>query len=214
MKIGILGSGAVAQTLGNGFIKHGYAVKLGTRDKSKLAEWKSKAGTKASVGSFEEAAHFGDLLVIAVKGDAAEAVLVAAGLENLKDKTIIDTTNPIANTPPVNGVLSFFTGPNDSLMERLQKAAPEANFVKAFNSVGNPKMVNPKYKDGKPTMFICGNNAEAKKTTTKLLEELSWEALDMGTVEAARAIEPLCTLWCILGFKNNEWTHAFKLLRH
>jgi predicted dinucleotide-binding enzyme len=128
-------------------------------------------------------------------------------------RPVIDACNPIADAPPDHGVLQFFTGPNESLMEQLQKEFPDAHLVKAFNSVGAPQMVNPQYGGGiRPTMFICGNNDAAKKTVTGILDQFGWETADMGTVEAARAIEPLCMLWCILGFTKNEWTHAFKLL--
>ena len=103
---------------------------------------------------------------------------------------------------------------NESLMEQLQKEFTEANFVKAFNSVGAGQMVNPSYPGGtRPTMFICGNDGPAKATVSGILNQFGWDTADMGTVEAARAIEPLCMLWCILGFTKNEWTHAFKLLR-
>src|SRR5688572_14073929 len=134
-KIGILGSGAVAKTLGNGFIKHGYDVMLGTRDLEKLNDWKKQGGGKT--GSFSDAAAHGEILVLAAKGTAAMEVLKLAGNVNLKGKTIIDTTNPIAATPPTNAVLHYFTTLEESLMERLQKEFTEANFVKAFNSVGN-----------------------------------------------------------------------------
>ncbi len=97
-------------------------------------------------------------------------------------------------------------------MERQQRDFPEIRFVKAFNSVGSTLMVDPKFKGGKPTMFICGNNADAKRTVSKILDQFGWEVADMGPAEAARAIEPLCMLWCIPGFANNEWNHAFKLL--
>jgi predicted dinucleotide-binding enzyme len=136
-----------------------------------------------------------------------------AGAENLAEKTIIDATNPIAEAPPVKGVLSYFTAQNESLMEHLQLEFPEARFVKAFNSVGSALMVNPRLEDGRPTMFICGNDAAAKKAVTEVLDQFGWETCDMGAVEAARAIEPLAMLWCIPGFLRNEWTHAFKLLR-
>jgi predicted dinucleotide-binding enzyme len=109
-------------------------------------------------------------------------------------------------------VLQFFTGHDDSLMEQLQKLAPETNFVKAFNSVGNALMVNPQF-ESKPTMFICGNNDKAKQEAAKILDLFGWEVEDMGKAEAARAIEPLCILWCIPGFRENRWTHAFKLLK-
>ncbi len=128
-------------------------------------------------------------------------------------KPVIDATNPIADTAPEHGVLSFFTDLDESLMERLQREFHTARFVKAFNSVGNALMVNPSFAEGRPTMFICGNDAAAKRVVGELLDQFGWDTADMGTVEAARAIEPLCMLWCIPGFLHNEWTHAFKLLR-
>ena len=213
MKIAVLGSGDVGEVLANGFLKHGYQVMRGSRDASKLSEWKSSAGPQASTGSFAEAAKFGDLVVLAVKGSAAESVLQLAGLEHLKGKTVLDVTNPIADLPPVNGVLQFFTEMNSSLMEKLQKTAPQAHFVKAFSCVGSPLMVNPQLPGGKPTMFICGNHAQSKAQTKEILSQFGWETADMGSAEAARAIEPLCMLWCIPGLTRNEWTHAFKLLK-
>lgn len=212
-KIGILGSGAVAQSLGAGFIKHGYEVMLGTRDKSKLEKWKNKYGSKGKVGSFEESANFGTILILAVKGSAAKEALKLAGKSSLNDKTIIDTTNPIAEEAPENGVLKFFSNLDKSLMEQLQSEFSEANFVKAFNIVGAGLMVNPDFGAIKPTMFICGNNDLAKKDTAEIVELFGFEVSDMGKAEAARAIEPLCILWCIPGFLQNEWTHAFKLLK-
>lgn len=213
MKVGILGSGVVGQTLGIGFIEYGHPVKIGTQHPEKLNDWLKKAGSNASVGSFEEAAEFGELIVLAVKGSAAIKILEKAGSKNLSGKTIIDTTNPIADVPPVNGVLQFFTDINHSLMEDLQVNFPKANFVKAFSSVGNASMVTPDYGNQKPTMFIAGNNSDAKKSVSEILNTFGWETEDMGTVEAARAIEPLCILWCIPGFLHNQWTHAFKLLK-
>jgi 8-hydroxy-5-deazaflavin:NADPH oxidoreductase len=213
MKIGILGSGVVAQTLGAGLLKHGYDVMAGTRDQTKLVEW-ATAHPKAFLGSFRDAATFGEAVVLAVKGTAAAAALREAGSENLLGKLVIDSTNPIADAPPVNGVLQFFTNPNESLMEQLQREFPHARLVKAFNSVGSAQMVNPSYAAGRPTMFLCGNDDAAKKTVTSILDKFGWETADMGKAEAARAIEPLCMLWCIPGFTRNEWTHAFKLLRN
>lgn len=211
MKIGILGSGDVAKALALGFIKHGHDVKLGTRAPDKLAEW-AKANPKAGIVSFPEAAKFGELVVLAVKGTAAADALRAAGAANLTSKVVVDATNPIADAPPANGVLKFFTNINESCMEQLQNEFKNARFVKAFNSVGNTCMVNPQFKGGKPTMFICGNDDEAKKVVSQILDQFGWETADMGKVEAARAIEPLCMLWCIPGFLRNDWVHAFKLL--
>lgn len=211
MNVGIIGSGAVAQTLGAGFLKHGHAVTLGTRDVTKLADWRMKH-PDAKVGSFGDAATFGEVVTLAVKGTVALDALRLAGQDAIAGKVVIDATNPIAAAPPVNGVLRYFTSLNESLMERLQKAYPSARFVKAFSSVGNASMVNPRFAAGPPTMFICGNDAAAKQTVSGVLDQFGWETLDLGAVEAARAIEPLCILWCIPGFLHNEWTHAFKVL--
>jgi predicted dinucleotide-binding enzyme len=209
----VLGSGQVGQVLADGLLKHGYEVMRASRDPAKLADWKKGAGDKAHTGTFAEGAKFGDLVVLAVKGTASEEAIKLAGPDALAGKTVIDATNPLADAPPVNGMLQYFTGPNESLMERLQKLAPKAHFVKAFSSVGNAMMVNPDYGGIKPTMFICGDDAGAKKEVTGLLEKFGWEAEDMGAVEGARAIEPLCMLWCAPGFLRNSWTHAFKLLK-
>lgn len=211
MKIGILGSGDVAKALAGGFLKHGHEVTLGTRTPAKLAEWAAK-NPKARIAGFADAAKYGELVVLAAKGTAAMEVLRLAGAANIAGKPVIDVTNPIADAPPVNGVLKYFTTLDDSQMERLQREFPDARFVKAFNSVGNAFMVNPQFKGGKPTMFICGNDDAAKKTVTGILDQFGWETADMGKVEAARAIEPLCILWCIPGFLRNDWVHAFKLL--
>ena len=212
-KIAVLGSGIVGEVLANGFLKHGYAVMRGSRDPSKLSEWQSRSGSAASTGTFAQAAEYGDLIVLAVKGGAAESLIQGLPADAISGKTLIDATNPIADLPPTNGVLSFFTGPNDSLMERLQKVAPSAHFVKAFNCVGNALMIDPQLPGGKPSMFICGNNDGAKEQVRGILTQFGWETEDMGKVEAARAIEPLCMLWCIPGFLRNDWSHAFKLLK-
>jgi 8-hydroxy-5-deazaflavin:NADPH oxidoreductase len=212
MKVGILGSGDVAKALAAGFLRHGHNVVMGTRDPAKLADWLAQQ-RGAGAGSSSEAAKFGEVVVLAVKGTAAGEVLRDAGAANLAGKPIIDATNPIADAPPTNGVLKYFTNLDESLMERLQSEFAEARFVKAFNSVGNPFMVNPQFKEGRPTMFICGNDEAAKQIVRSILDQFGWETADMGKAEAARAIEPLCMLWCVPGFLRNEWSHAFKLLR-
>jgi hypothetical protein len=212
MKVGVIGSGVVGQVLADGFLKHGHEVMRGSRDPSKLAGWKAGAGARAQVGSFAETARYGELVVLAVKGTAAAAAVDACA-GGLAGKPVIDTTNPLADAPPVNGVLRYFTGPNESLLEQLQARAPDARFVKAFSCVGNALMVNPELPGGKPSMFICGDDDGARRRVTEVLEQFGWETEDMGTAEAARAIEPLCMLWCIPGFRQNAWSHAFKLLR-
>ena len=210
MKIGILGSGVVGKTLAQGFAKHRYKVMIASRDANKLKEFKEKE--KILVGNFEETTKFADLIVLAVKGSAAKEALKIVK-ENLNNKIIIDTTNPIVDQAPENGVLKFFTSLDKSLMEELQREFPQARFVKAFNSIGNAFMVNPDFNGQKPTMFICGNDKEAKEEVSNILNIFGFEVEDMGKVEAARAIEPLCILWCIPGFLKNDWSHAFKLLK-
>jgi hypothetical protein len=212
-RIGVIGSGVVGKALAAGFLKAGDHVLVGSRDKDKLAGIKSELGDALQTGSASDAAAFGNVIVFAVKGSNAESALKAIGPESLAGKIVIDTTNPIADAPAVNGVLQFFTGPNDSLMERLQRAAPKARFVKAWSSVGNAFMIDPVFPGGRPTMFICGNDSAAKATVQELLTRFGWDSEDMGMAESARAIEPLCQLWCIPGLRENRWTHAFKLLK-
>ena len=213
MKIGIVGSGAVGQTLALGALKHGYEVMLGTGKQSKYAELKEKTGGRAMVGSFQDAAKFGDLLVLAVKGTIAVDALKVAGIANFVGKTVLDVNNPQTDDPPEKGVLNFFTTYNESLMERLQAEAPDVNFVKAFNCIGSEMMVNPDFGGLKPTMFICGNNDGAKQEATQFIEKFGFEVEDLGSVVSARVIEPLCNLWYIPGFQKNEWRHALRLLK-
>jgi predicted dinucleotide-binding enzyme len=212
MKVGVLGSGDVAKTLAAGFKKHGHQVTIGSRTPAKLAGWAAE-NPGVAAATFAEAAGFGELVVLAVKGDVAADALSLAGVQNIAGKTVIDACNPIDDVPPVNGVLRFFTDINESLMERLQRQFADAHFVKAFNSVGAHLMINPQLPGGRPTMFICGNNEDAKKQVARINDQFGWDTADMGAVEAARAIEPLCMLWCIPGFARNEWVHAFKLLK-
>ncbi len=211
-RVGVLGSGVVGRILANGFLRYGYQVMVGTRQPGNLREWLAEAGDNASLGSFEDAARFGDVVVLAVKGSAAEFVLDLAGAANLHGKTVIDTCNPISSDPPDNGVLRYFTPQNMSLMEQLQTKYSRIRFVKAFNSVGNALMVDPDFKE-KPTMFICGNSDEAKNDVKTILTQFGWEYEDMGGVEAARPIEMLAVLWCIPGFLRHEWNHAFRLIK-
>jgi len=211
-RFAVLGAGPVGQVLAKGLAAHGYEVRLGNRTPAKLAAFAKESGLPT--GTPAEVAAWAEGIVLAVAGRSAEEALAAAGASNLDGKLVVDATNPIAAEPPVDGVLRFFTGPNESLMERLQAVFPKARFVKAFNSVGHALMVNPTLPGGKPTMFYCGNDAAAKAAVARVLEQFGWEGADMGTAVAARAIEPLCQLWCISGFRENEWAaHAFKLLK-
>jgi 8-hydroxy-5-deazaflavin:NADPH oxidoreductase len=210
-RFGILGSGEVGQTLAKGLAANGYETRIGTRTPGKLAAFSKKTGIQE--GTFAKVAGWAEAVVLAVLGTAAIDVVELAGGGNLAGKLVIDTTNPISNEPPEDGVLRYFTGPNESLMERLQAAYPDIHFVKAFNSVGSALMVHPLLSGGPPTMFYCGNDPGAKAIVDKLLEQLGWEGADMGSAVAARAIEPLAQLWCIPGFREDNWMHAFRQLR-
>jgi len=213
-RIGIIGSGIVGQVLAKAFIAEGNAVMMGTRNTSKDEVVKFKQENPAvETGTFGDTARFGDIIVLATGGLVTEDAINLAGTNTFSGKVVIDATNPIDNRPPENGVLKYFTTLDQSLMERLQIQIPDAHLVKAFNSVGNAFMYKPNFPGGTPTMFICGNNTDAKQTVTQILDAFGWETADMGGVEAARAIEPLCILWCIPGFLHNQWQHAFKLLK-
>ena len=211
-KVGILGSGDVGKTLAQGFLKYDYQVMIGSDHPEKLEEFKNE-NPKVETATFEQSAQWAELVVLCVKGTVTEKV-VEKTKRYLSGKIVVDTTNPIADAPPDNGVLKFFTSLEESLMERLQKIAPDAQFVKTLNSIGSGLMINPDFGGGiKPTMFICGNNEIAKMKVSEILQKFGFEIEDVGKVESARAIEPLCILWCIPGFLKNEWTHAFKLLK-
>ena len=212
-KIGIIGSGPVGRSLAAGFLKNGYEVMMGSREPSKLLEWKKTAGPNAVTGNFTETAKFGEIIVLAVKGKVAKDALGIAGAENLSGKIVIDTTNPIDDAPPEKGVLKFFTTLDKSLMEELQSDFPKTHFVKSFSCIGSEFMVNPDFNGEKPTMFIAGNDEKAKKEVTSILHLFGFDVEDMGDAEGARAIEPLCILWCIPGILHNEWSHGFKLLK-
>ena len=211
-KVGILGSGDVGKTLAKGFLNYDYQVMICSDHLEKLAEFK-RENPKIETASFEQGAQWADIVVLCVKGTVAE-MIVEKMKGHLSGKIVIDTTNPIADAPPENGVLKFFTNLEESLLERLQRISSDTHFVKAFNSVGAGIMINPDFGDGtKPTMFICGNSDDAKKKVSQIVQQFGFEIEDMGKAQSARAIEPLCMLWCIPGFLRNEWAHAFKLLK-
>lgn len=208
--VAILGSGQVAQALALGFKKHSYAVVLGNRNPDKIKAFGDANGF--AVGTLSHACEAASLIVLAVKGSQAESIVQTLA-PLLQGKVVIDPTNPISDAPPVNGVLQFFTGPNDSLMERLQATVPGAKFVKAFNCIGGAFMVNPQFTNGTPAMFICGDDSEAKAKVRTITTAFGFQTEDMGGSTSARALEPLCQLWCAPGFLRNEWNHALAWLR-
>lgn len=210
MKVGIIGSGDVGKKLGDGFVGLGHQVKIGTRDVNKLAEWASKHGTHASTGSFADAARFGDIIVIATSWAGTASALEMADPQNMAGKVVIDVTNPLdfSTMPPTLAI-----GRTDSAGETVQRLLPAARVVKAFNIVGNPHMYKPSFSEGRPTMFICGNDDSAKKMVTDILTAFGWESVDIGGIEGSRLLEPLAMLWITYYFRTNTGNHAFKLLR-
>jgi 8-hydroxy-5-deazaflavin:NADPH oxidoreductase len=211
MKIGIIGSGDVAKTLAGGFLEKGFEVKLGTRSPEKLGDWLTETGGKASVGSFSDAAHFGEIVFVCSAGAAALSAIKLARAENLKGKTVIDVTNPLDFS---EGVPPKFTATiGNSLGEQIQRALPESKVVKAFNTINRTTMIDPRFGDETATMFIAGNDEGAKLETIKLAKEFGWEVEDLGGIEQAFFLEAFASLWVNYAFKNNSWTHAFKLLK-
>ena len=221
MKIGVIGSGDVGRRLADGLVDLGYQVKIGTRDTSKkeIIEWveKHRKGGKesenASVGDFAEAASFGDdLIVLCTSWNGTSNAIKMADPVNMTGKVVIDTINPLdfsQGLPPRMAV-----GITDSAGEINQRLLPGAKVVKAFNIVGNPHMVHPDFPGGPPTMFICGNDEQAKKMVTEsILSPFGWETIDIGGIEGARLLEPLAMLWILHYFRTNNGNHAFKLLK-
>jgi predicted dinucleotide-binding enzyme len=213
MHVGILGSGQVGQALGLGFAELGHEVKIGSREPKgdKLKGWLAKAGKKASTGSFEETARFADIVVLATLWSGTENALKLAGAANLTGKVVMDVTNPLvfeANQPP-----RLALGHTDSGGEQVQRWLPQSKVVKAFNTVGNAHMVHPSFPGGPPDMFICGDDATAKRVVTGFCTDFGWGVVDAGGIDGARLLEPMCILWVMHGIRSGSWNHAFKLLQ-
>ena len=210
VKVGVLGSGDVGKVLAGGFLKLGHEVRIGSRSPEKLQEWAAGAGNGASTGTFAEAAKFGDIIVLATHGEGTQSAVELAGAANFDGKVVIDATNPLDFS---SGGPQLSIGFNDSLGERVQRWLPNARIVKAFNTVGNAHMIDPQFPGGPPTMFIAGNDADAKKLVTQVSEAWGWDVADLGGIEASRYLEPMCMAWVVYGIRTGSWNHAFKLLR-
>ena len=212
-RVGVLGSGEVGQRLAAGFCSRGHDVMIGSRDPAKpeLREWLSGDGAGIRAGTFTEAAAHGELLVLAVVGNAAEDAITDAGPANFSGKVVIDVTNPLdfsGGFPPRLSV----TGA-DSLGERVQRALPDAKVVKAFNTIGNPYFVDPSFSEGQPTMLIAGDDEGAKHTVGDVLADFGWsDVVDIGGIEGSRELEAVCILWVKIGGTRGSWDHGFKLL--
>ena len=210
VRVGVLGSGDVGKVLAAGFASLGHEVKIGSRDPEKLREW-ATSSSRLSTGSFADAAQFGDILVLATLGAAAADAIQLAGLDAFDNKVVIDATNPLDFSKGMAPTL--FVGTTDSLGEQIQRLVPKARVVKAFNTVGNAHMINPQFPGGPPDMFLCGNDAGAKKIVSQICEAFGWGVVDIGGIDASRYLEPMCMTWVLYGVRNSSWNHAFKLLR-
>jgi predicted dinucleotide-binding enzyme len=210
--VGVLGSGGVGRKLASGFKGRGHAVMIGSRDpaKDELQRWLEEEGTGVEAGSFADTARFGQLLVLAVLGDAASAAIELAGPEAFAGKVVIDAMNPLDFSQGVPPRLSI--SGQDSLGERVQRLLPDAKVVKAFNTIGNPYFVDPQLDGDQPTMFIAGDD-DAKRTVGEVLESFGWPpAVDIGDITGSRELEALCIMWVKIGFKRGAWDHGLKLL--
>jgi hypothetical protein len=213
MRIGVIGSGAVGQALGGGLAALGHEVKMGTREPTsdKAKSWLAKTVGKTSAGTFAEASAHSEVAILATMWAGTENALRLAGAKNLAGKVLVDATNPLdfsQGAPP-----RLALGHTDSGGEQVQRWVPDARVVKAFNIVGNAHMVKPQFPGGPPDMFICGNDASAKKSVEEICTALGWPVSDLGGIEAARYLEPLAMVWIAHGFRSGTWNHAFKLLR-
>lgn len=214
MKVGILGSGVVGKFLSAGFAKYSHKVMLGTRtpDDPKISEWLDNADEKISAGSFRETAEFGEILVLATLWTGTENAINLAGKQNFTGKILIDSTNPLdfsKGLPP-----GLYLGHTDSGGEQVQRWLPDTKVVKAFNIVGHANMVDPEFPEGKPDMFICGNDTMAKEEVTKILNTFGWPYVtDIGDIAGSRELESLCILWVKYGVISGQWNHAFKVLK-
>ena len=213
MKIGVLGTGDVGRTLAGGFAALGHEVKVGTRDPAsdKAKTLATQLGPKVGVVTFADAATFAEVAVLATLWSGTEGAIRLAGPGHLYGKVVIDATNPLVFTPGAPPALAL--GHTDSGGEQVQRWLPAARVVKAFNIVGNAHMVNPSFPGGPPDMFIAGNDTEAKKVVTEILTAFGWPTIDVGGIEGARLLEPMCILWVGYALASGTWNHAFKLLR-
>jgi 8-hydroxy-5-deazaflavin:NADPH oxidoreductase len=213
-KIGVLGTGDVGRALGRGFTSRGHEVKIGSREpgSEKVSAWVRENGSRASSGLFDEAAAFGDIVVLATLWAGTKSAIDLARPDNLAGKLVIDATNPLDLShgfPP-----SLAVGHTDSGGESVQRWLPKSLVVKCFNIIGNPFMVDPKFEGGPPDMWIAGNDEGAKRKVGEILRDFGWpDPIDLGGIEGARLLEPLCILWTLYGVRTNTWKHAFKLLR-
>jgi 8-hydroxy-5-deazaflavin:NADPH oxidoreductase len=216
MNIAILGTGMVGSTIGTKLIQLGHSVKMGSRAAGgeKALAWVKEAGNSASQGTFAEAAAHGQMVFNCTSGMGSLAALEAAGAANLKGKILIDISNPLDFSKGMPPTLNPCN--DDSLGERIQKAFPEAKVVKTLNTLTAALMINPAaLAGGDHSLFMCGNDAEAKAKVVDLLKHgFGWkDVIDLGDITAARGQEMILPIWLRLwgGLKTANFN--FKIVR-
>jgi 8-hydroxy-5-deazaflavin:NADPH oxidoreductase len=198
MKIGIIGAGNVGATLGKAWAAKGHGVFFGTRHPSdeRTRAAVQAAGPTARAGAPAEAAAFGDVVVLATPWPTTEAAVKGAG--DLTGKVVIDCTNPVK--PDLSGLALGFTA---SAAEQVAGWAAGAKVVKAFNTVGANVMANPVVGGARTVMFVCGDDAAAKRTVLGLAGDVGFEPIDAGPLTQARLLEPWAMLWIYLAFNGD-----------
>lgn len=213
-KIGILGTGMVGQTIGKKLISLGYEVMMGSRtpDNEKAGTWVLAMGKNAHQGTFADAAKFGEIIFLCTKGEATLEILKLAGIQQFIGKTVIDISNPLdfsKGMPP-----TLFVSNNDSLGEQVQKAIPDAHVVKTLNIVNCEVMVDARKSGGDPTMFMSGNNTDAKNQVKEILTQFGWnDIIDLGDISTARGTEMMLPIWLRTYMATGNGYIAFKIVR-
>ncbi|MEU9139012.1 NAD(P)-binding domain-containing protein [Streptomyces sp. NPDC048404] len=197
MRYGVLGTGDVGRALAGKLVELGHEVSLGSRTKDNAAavEWADGAGPTARHGTFADAAAFGEVVVNAVGGQVALAVLRSAGAEHLDGKVLLDVSNPLAFE---GGELRLSPVESDSVGEQIQREFPRARVVKSLNTVNCQVMVDPSRVPGEHQIFVSGDEESAKEQVTALLGEFGWPAervFDLGDIRTARVVEMYVPLW-------------------
>ncbi|QIK60939.1 NAD(P)-binding domain-containing protein [Dysgonomonas sp. HDW5A] len=215
MKIAVIGTGNVAQALVNGLISEGYDVKVGSRSLEKDSEnitKLKKAHSNVSITSYTEAVEFGDVIVLPVPGSALVDVIQEIGVQKFEGKILWDITNALSAEAPGNGVIKLITTPEESLAEKIQKLLPSTHVIKAMNTVGAHLMYRPVLSE-KGTVFLAGNDEQAKDKISSIVEKFGWESYDTGKIESSRALEYMGQLYVAQGILYNGWNSTFKYVK-
>ena len=214
VRIGILGTGVVGQTIGGKLADLGHDVKLGSRTATneKAAKWVAQHGSHASQGTFADAASFGEIVFNCTSGMVSLEALHSAGAANLAGKVLVDVSNPLDFSHGMPPTLSVCN--SDSIAEQIQRAFPDAKVVKTLNTTNAAVMVNPSVVPGDHYIFVSGNEAGAKSQVSELLRSFGWKTIiDLGDISSARGVEMLLPIWLRLMGTFKTATFNFHVAR-